>query len=110
MTLLRIQLRDYPEPSLVEDERRVEVVVLAGPDQGGRVRLELAVDAELAVLCVAVHDAVHGLHLEDALDGVPGADMGIVSDLRTLISKSDPEISRYEIGSDEYVERYIIPL
>ena len=79
LTLLRIELRDYAEPCLVEDEHRVELVVLAGPDQGGRVRLELAVDAEFSILGVAVHDAVHGLHLEDALDGVSVADMGMVS-------------------------------
>ena len=73
MTLLRIELSDDSEPRLVQEEDRVEVVVAAGSDEGGRVGLELAVHAGLAVPGVAVHVAVHGLHLQDALDGVPGA-------------------------------------
>ena len=71
MAFVRIELRDYAEAGLVEDENRVEVVVLAGPDQRGCVRLELAVHAELAVFGAAVHGAVHGLDFEDAFDGVP---------------------------------------
>ena len=69
--LVSVKLRDDAEPGAVEDEHRVEVVVLAGPDEGGRVRLELAVLAVLAVLRGVVHAAVHRLHVEDALDGVP---------------------------------------
>ena len=75
MTLLRIELRDDSEPRPVEEEHRVEVVVAAGPDEGRSVGLELAVHAGLAVAGVAVHGAVHGLHLQDALDGVPDADI-----------------------------------
>ena len=46
-----------------------------GPDEGRGVGLELAVHAGLAVHGVAVRGAVHGLHLQDALDGVPDADI-----------------------------------
>ena len=71
MSFLRIELRDDSEPRPVEEEHRVEVVVAAGPGEGGGVGLELAVHAGPAVPGVAVHGAVHGLHLQDALDGVP---------------------------------------
>ena len=79
MSFLRIELRDDSEPRPVEEEHRVEVVVAAGPGEGGGVGLELAVHAGPAVPGVAVHGAVHGLHLQDALDGVPDADVVIVS-------------------------------
>ena len=73
VVLVSVELRDDAEAGPVEDEHRVEVAVIAGPDQGGRVRLELAVLAvhHLAVLRGVVHPAVHRLHVQDALDGVP---------------------------------------